>query len=802
MMRTAIVRYHGWMPVTRLGAVLLVLALIVIGAVAPLRAQEINPEQVRAQLAEWTRLVDRFGREIGNLRLDEEDIRRLTERVNAVKADATALKDKVAGQASELHELLDSMKPPAEGATESPEAAAQRKELQERLGRVEGWQSQAEVVIARADQLIGRISAKRIELFARNLLRRGPSPLVPQTWIDAGREVHSLAVLTGTSFSTWVTRLSNGSDVRSAMFVVLVASALGLAGGFAARAYMVRRFGRRRTTEPAGERLGLLRASGATFIGNASPLVLAVLGAWATWPPPEFLPNAAVMFLVYGLVVGFVVLLLCHWAINASIEPTRPALRPLPIGDVEAVALARRLRAVIWVLAIHIAVNRATEPLSVVDNFTSVWNLLIVIAMALTLIRVLDRRLWMWALAPARPRADDGGGEAAVTAMRSDLIWGVLRYAALAAMWGAPLVAALGYANLAEYVSVGVIETGLVLYAASGAKLFARAAVEAAFEPERRLRRVVGRAFSEGSQGLQVTQFWLGLVLDFLILVAAALALLFVWGASREDIQGLGARLVEGVRIGPITVSITDVLLAMLVFTVVLGVTRYVQRVLDQRIFPGTHLDAGLRHSLRTSVGYVGLVIAFGLAIGTLGLNLSSVAIVAGALSVGIGFGLQNIVNNFVSGLILLIERPIKAGDWVEVGSTSGIVKRINVRSTELETFNRSTVLIPNSQLVSTAVTNWTHKDTSGRIDIPVTVAHVTDAEAVRAVLLECAAAHRLVMKRPPPKVILKDFNGTTFQFELQVTVPQAQQMSDVASDLRFAINQAFRAKGFGKPPS
>ncbi len=785
----------------RLDAALLALTLVVTWAVAPLRAQELEPEQARAQLAEWTRLVDRFGREAGNLRLEEADIRRLTERITAVRGDAAALKEKIAGQVSEARELLDSMGPLAEGATESPEAAAQRKQLQERLARAEGWQSQADVVIARADQLIDRISAKRIELFARTLLRRGPSPLVPQVWIGAGRELHSLAVLTGTSFAAWVPRLFDGSDIGPAMLVVLGVSALGFAGGLVLRAYLIRRFGRRRPTGPARGRLGLLAAAGATFMGDASPLVLTLLGAWTVWPPPGFFPNAAVMSLVYGLIGGVVVLLLCRWAIDASIEPARPAWRPVPVGDAVAVLLARRLRAAIWVLAIHIAVDRATAPLSVVDNFTSVWNFLIVIAMAVTLIRVLQRRLWMQALVPAHRHAEDAGGEAAVAGARS-AVWRLLRYAAVAAMWSAPLIAAAGYANLAEYIAVGVIETGLVLYAAAGAKLFARAAVGTAFEPDRRLGRAVARAFSESSQRLRQTRFWLGLALDFLIVIAAGLALLLVWGASREDILGLGSRMVEGVRIGPVTVSINDVLMAMLVFAAVLGVTRYVQRILDRRIFPGTQLDAGLRHSLHTSVGYIGLVIAGGLAIGMLGFNLSSIAIVAGAFSVGIGFGLQNIVNNFVSGLILLIERPIKAGDWVVVGGNSGIVKHINVRSTELETFNRSTVLIPNSQLVSTAVTNWTHKDMSGRIDIPVTVAHVTDAAAVRAVLLECAAAHRLVMKRPPPKVILNDFNGGTFQFELQVTVAQAQQMTDVASDLRFAIDRAFRAQGIGQPPS
>ncbi len=778
----------------------LLAALLIVAAALPSLAQEADPEQIKGNVAEWTRLLDRFGREVSTLRLDESEVTRLTERANEVKSEAAALKDSAGGQVAETRELLESMGELAQGATESAEAAAQRKDLQERLARAEGWQSQAELVITRADQLINRVAAKRMELFARTVLRQGPSPLVPQAWLDAWRELGSLVQLIGTSFGTWTARLSDGSDVGPAMLVVLAGLVLGLGAGFAVRAYLSRRYPRDPAASP-GSRLGVMMAASASFIGYVAPLAFALLAAWAVWPPREFFPNGAVMAIFYGVIVGLVVWLMCRWAIEIAFAPRRPQWGVAQVSDRQASILARRLQLVIALLGVHIAVDRATAPLSVVDSFNAVWNLLMSVALAVAMISVLDRRLWVWQDGPAAASAPAGEAQSEATAARSDLTWRILRFLAVVALWVAPLLAMVGFANLAEYVTVGIAETGIVLFAAAGAKMFAHAFVEAAFDPSHRLGRIMGRAFAVGSQGLRLTQFWLGLLLDFLVVVGAGLALLVVWGASREDMLVLGTRMVEGVRIGPVTVSITDVLLAMLVFTVVLGVTRYVQRVLDMRVFPGTQLDAGVRHSLRTSVGYVGLVIAGGLAISALGLNLSSLAIVAGALSVGIGFGLQNIVNNFVSGLILLVERPIKTGDWVEVGGSSGIVKRINVRSTELETFSRSTVLIPNSQLVSSAVVNWTHKDVSGRIEIPVKVSNVTDAASVRALLLEVAGKHPAVMKGPAaPGVLLTNFSGNSFEFELQVAVPRALQMAQVASDLRFEIDQAFRAKGIGVP--
>jgi small-conductance mechanosensitive channel len=166
---------------------------------------------------------------------------------------------------------------------------------------------------------------------------------------------------------------------------------------------------------------------------------------------------------------------------------------------------------------------------------------------------------------------------------------------------------------------------------------------------------------------------------------------------------------------------------------------------------------------------------------------------VAGALSVGIGLGLQNIVNNFVSGLVLLIERPVKVGDWVGVGDKQGLVRRINVRSTELSTFERSTVILPNSQLLSSAVVNWTHRDKVGRIDIRVVVAFGADTEKVRATLLACAAAHPEILPRPEPFVLFLEFGDAALIFELRAFLRDVEKRARVGSDLRFSIEKAFR---------
>jgi len=246
--------------------------------------------------------------------------------------------------------------------------------------------------------------------------------------------------------------------------------------------------------------------------------------------------------------------------------------------------------------------------------------------------------------------------------------------------------------------------------------------------------------------------------------------------------------------------SVVDLAFAGLLFAALLLVTRYVQRVLENRILPQTRLDAGVRHSLKAGVGYFGMIVAAIAATAAIGLDFSNLALIFGALSVGIGFGLQNVVNNFVSGLILLVERPIKVGDWVVVGNKEGTVRRINVRATEIETFQRATIIIPNSEILSSSVVNWTHKDRSARLEIRVGVAYNSEPEKVIAVLLECARAHPNVATWPQPQALLTDFGANALVFELRVYVDDVNYFLNVPSELRMAIHRSFRASGIDIP--
>jgi len=229
-----------------------------------------------------------------------------------------------------------------------------------------------------------------------------------------------------------------------------------------------------------------------------------------------------------------------------------------------------------------------------------------------------------------------------------------------------------------------------------------------------------------------------------------------------------------------------------------------VQNWFDDRLMPATNLDAGLRNSIRTSIGYLGVIVAASAALSHVGLGLEKIAIVAGALSVGIGFGLQSIVNNFVSGLIVLWERAIRVGDLVVIGDEQGFVRKINVRATEIETFDRATMIVPNSNLITGVVKNWVRNDRVARVRIAVTLSTAVDPEQVREIMTGAAKAHEQIAKIPAPTTLFTAIDLAGLKFDLICFVDDVETSGRVKSDLHYEIFAAFRQAGISvsAPPS
>lgn len=228
--------------------------------------------------------------------------------------------------------------------------------------------------------------------------------------------------------------------------------------------------------------------------------------------------------------------------------------------------------------------------------------------------------------------------------------------------------------------------------------------------------------------------------------------------------------------------------------------SRFLQRTLRRRIFPRFKLSEGLQYTFLRLAHYLFMFFGSMLGLQFIGINLSSLAVIAGLLSVGIGFGLQNIASNFISGIILLFERPIKIGDRISVGEIHGDVHEIKIRSTTILTPDNIAIIVPNSDFISGKVTNWSYEDPRIRIHLTVGVSYHSNVDLVTEVLLKTARSHPLVLQTPGPEVTFHSFGDSALQFDLQVWVDEPKTGGRVLSDLHYRVHRAFKENGVEMP--
>jgi small-conductance mechanosensitive channel len=290
---------------------------------------------------------------------------------------------------------------------------------------------------------------------------------------------------------------------------------------------------------------------------------------------------------------------------------------------------------------------------------------------------------------------------------------------------------------------------------------------------------------------------WIRLLSAMTVWLFFILSMLQLWRYSDSGWGLFLQVLKDGFSIGEIRILPFQIAFGIAIFAVLLTFVRWFRQDTLPKWVRHTDLDHGGREAVVTISGYIGVMIAALLGLSIAGFDFTSLALIAGALSVGIGFGLQNIVNNFVSGLILLFERPIRTGDWIVVGATEGYVRKISIRSTQIETFDRADVIVPNSELISNQVTNWMLHDSWGRVTIPVGVAYGSDPQLVKKVLLDCAKEHPLVIKDSttvnPPRVLFRSFGDSSLNFELRCFITDVDKRLSTLSDLNFAIEKSLR---------
>ena len=353
-----------------------------------------------------------------------------------------------------------------------------------------------------------------------------------------------------------------------------------------------------------------------------------------------------------------------------------------------------------------------------------------------------------------------------------------------------PISAAIGYSNIGSKLVFATILTLAVIFA-----LFVIFTLISFLFSEIIIKNQNKNIQESSSKGSLFNVF-----LAFILACCAIPLLALIWGARVVDIQDVWLSLKDGIVLGDTRISISDFITFVIIFSIGYTLTRLLQSALRLSVLPNTKIDTGAQNALVTGVGYVGIFFSALIAITSMGLDLSSLAIVAGALSVGIGFGLQAIVSNFLSGIILLVERPIKVGDWIQVGAYSGYVSKIAVRSTTIDTFDQANVIIPNADFISGTVTNMTHLSKRGRVKVPVGVAYDSDPVFVKEILMDIVSSNANILKSPGPSVFLLGFGPDSIDFEIRGILRDVNSITSTRSDINFEILRRFAQEGIEIP--
>lgn len=685
-----------------------------------------------------------------------------------------AARDNSATRIANLREQIAALGPVPEGedaaAQEAPDVAAQRVALNAQLSQLLEPVQRAEAAFVRANAIIGQIDRLLRERQTNALFEVYPTPLNPANWQRALDDLmRGLTLLwqEQPALDPELGEIPLGERLPFAIVLMLAGSVLIVRGQQWTERIV------RRVSAIGGRGFGIWH-----FIASLLRIILPFAGLMAV-------AFGVIIAAVFGSKANEIILtvaalgggmLAVRWvAERVFAREDTDALILLPARDRTSVRSYVFLITVMIILAELVVLiieagfpARATRPIAVLPFYA-------VSSFALYRIGQLLRRI-------PDPEDPEGDGTELKKSTMTTLVRLFGTGAVLVAVASVLLLVA-GYYNavdalLPPYIMTLVIFGAVIAVQRFGADVYS-------------VLRGLG---VEGRDTLIPILF--GMVLCVAILPLLAL----VWGARLTELAEAWTAITRGFVIGETRISPSDFVVFAVIFAIGYMLTRLVQSALRTNVLPKTKMDVGAQNAVISGLGYVGIFLAGLAAITGAGIDLSSIALVAGALTVGIGFGLQTIVSNFVSGIILLIERPISEGDWIEVGGNMGYVRDISVRSTRIETFDRSDVIVPNADLISGTVTNYTRGNTVGRVIVSVGVAYGTDTKRVESILREIANAQPMVLSSPPPAVLFLNFGADSLEFEVRCFLRDVNWMLLVKNDINHAIAQRFVEEGIEIP--
>lgn len=707
----------------------------------------------------------------------------LRDRAQAVQASANDTVRVLTPQMALVQARVTELGPATAGVVEAPEIRAQRAALAKSQSELDSAIKRAKLIAIEAKQEMDDIAAAEAEQIGEQLSEKAASPLSPTLWSAILAHLPRDSARIDRFASVGAGQFARHFDLTAAISI-----ALGVLGALVLLIPVRRalnRIGRRYVTNRApGGRLrrsafALWQTIGGTALPGLAALLIVQSMRWTQVLSPQW-DLLATNFIGMAFFAAYVAALG-----DALLLTGQPSWRLPPIGD----AAAQKLLPYCWAAAalvfggrLLIATNAqigASAPASTAANaLVALLQLVLVGGVLITLARLRSAA----EADPAKP------SRSTLLALVSLLVW--------AAMAAALVGGLIGYINFALKIGQWVIWGSIVGATLYLLMAFTDDACRGLLSSSNRFGRSAHSGLGVNNTTVDQIGVLLSGVLRLALIMLAVGAVMMPFGANVGSMFEIFDTLSNGIAIGEITISPGAVLRSLVVLFIALAVMRGLQHWLVNSYLPTTALDAGAQNSITMVARYCGIAAALLWALAALGIGMEKLAVVLGALSVGIGFGLQAITQNFVSGLILLAERPVKIGDWVKIGNQEGDIKRINVRSTEIQVADRSTLIVPNSELITKTIQNMTLSAPIGRIQLQFSIPLQSDVDAVRTMLLDAFKAEERILADPAPVVFIDSVDQGRITLNCFAYVASPRDTYPVRSDLLFTLLRQFREAG------
>lgn len=734
-------------------------------------------------LAQTNKQLDSITAKLNSGKIAKEQTSDIVQNLTQIQSALAQFRQTTAAELDSVQKKINALGPaPEKDATEPAAIASQRKAFNAQADIDKAQIAQIDLLSTKIDEINSLILKVRNRELLNNILVKQSSIFHPQEFWDSLTSFAGFVFELAKSPLSWYQNLTadRKATVNNNIFAVIAGMLAALAAAYFLRRWLMRRFGYLTNIERP-DYSQKVRAAVWMFIARGV-IPAAIIGAFLFWLRNNDLVNKD----SFGLLLHTAALYLLYYylaraVVKVTFTPFNGKWRIIEVKDDRAKSISSALifsAAAVCIVTFFQSLadqmnydNQIIYSLKIFANAVKAFCVVLVARKALY-----DNKT----LSDEEITADTPVAELTTASKISLFI--------TFAMGAAFLLSLFGYIRLSEYIINRTIISAVVI----GIFYIADNLIRGLFHRILLLRFWV-RTFRINRRTLVKTEFWFGLLLTPVMWILGILTLLAVWGVSVDLLIAKIKSFLVGFNIGGIHISITSILLGIISFFILLSLFKMLKNSFINGNLSKIEMTDGLRNSVVSSIGFLGFIISGILAIAVMGGSLSSIAIIAGALSFGVGLGLQNMVSNLAAGMTILWERPIKIGDWVVINGQEGIVKQINMRSTELETFDKSTVIIPNSDILSKSLTNYTYSGKLGRVVIKVGVGYDSDVKQVMEELIKIAGTNPHVLLTPAPAVNFSNLGDNSLDFQLNCFTSDVFNRSAISDDLREKIINRFR---------